>query len=266
MRQIRPAEYSDIWTGKQRHSGLGPAGKRRQRLFEVYSRKLEPAQMKQAAAQQEAPLGVGGVQTLLRQFSGFFQLPAHGMEQPGSAQHGQDMLLFTEPAGQDERAAVGFADFRHAVSASRDERGAERHQQLEFALVAPGRFGEVLAKHQGAPHQGCDFRIGVSLPRYGRGAQVVANGQLRHARRLVVSGQPPADALQFRRVKLFECASHAPVQEPPTYRAQVRVRHFPQKVVSVIVGACALPVDDAALPQFLQGARQAVLVPIGGLG
>ena len=82
--------------------------------------------------------------------------------------------------------------------------------------------------------------------------------------------QLAADGLQRRGVKLFEREGDAAVQEAPPHRAEFRVGHFAQTVVGEIV-LChtmrlALPFDDAALPQFVQGGRQAVVVPVGGLG
>ena len=93
----------------------------------------------------------------------------------------------------------------------------------------------------------------------------MADSLFRHARRFEMSSQTSADALHLGRVKFFEGAGYAPVQKAPPYRAQFRVGLLPQKVVRVIVAPCApLPFDDPALPQFLQGARQAVFVPVGG--
>ncbi len=79
--------------------------------------------------------------------------------------------------------------------------------------------------------------------------------------------QLPADAGQARHragVQLFQPARDPAMPEPAPHRAQLAIRHFPNAVVREIVLRARF-VDQAALPQFIQSARKAVFVPIGGL-
>ena len=108
------------------------------------------------------------------------------------------------------------------------------------------------------------------MARHRRRTHIVADGRLGHAGGFVVGGQLTADGLQGRGVKFFEREGDTPVQESPPHRAEFRVGDFAQAIVGEIVRChtlrLALPFDDAALPQFVQSGRQAVIVPVGGLG
>ena len=210
------------------------------------------------------------VEAFLRQFAGDFQLASDHMEHPGPAQYGKNVLRSPQPAGEQQRALIEFADFRHAVALRGDQHGAKRCQQLQFLMVAPDTLREAAAKRQRAAEQSRCLGIGVPVARHRRRTHIVADRRLGHAGGFVVGRQLTADGLQRRRVKLLEREGNAPVQESPPHRAEFRVGDFAQAVVGEIVRChtmrLALPFDDAALPQFVQSGRQAVIVPVGGLG
>src|SRR5579863_8855057 len=89
---------------------------------------------------------IGTFYALLAQTPGFFQLPANGMKDPGSAQQGEQVGLVHGPPREQQPALVRFSDFRDAVALRAHERWAERYQQFLFLQVAFRVFRELAAK------------------------------------------------------------------------------------------------------------------------
>ncbi len=148
--------------------------------------------------------------------------------------------------------------------------GAEGDQEFELLLVAAGGFREVAAQRERAAEQAGGLGIGVPVTGLRGGRQIVANGRFGHASSFTVGCQLAADRLRFHPVKFFQRARDATVQKAPPHGTEFRISDFAEAIVGEIVlrhaMLLALPFDEAALPQFVQGGGQAIVVPVGGLG
>ena len=190
------------------------------------------------------------------------QVPLEG--QPAQRDRGRHRCDCEQDQHQHRDAQRRRRAEEHA--ADQQQRGPERDEKIELLLIAPPRFGKIAAQLERAPDQDGCLRIRVSPPGHRRRCLILADRWLRHTGRVVVRGQPSADAFEIAGVQLLERPADSPVQKSSPDRAQLGVSHFAQKVVRVIVSAVVLPIDDAPLPQFFERARQAVFIPIGRLG
>ena len=173
----------------------------------MLERRFQPAQMKEAAAQDKVArehqtgsgFPPGQPQEFQAELARFFQIAAHDVKDPRAAESHENITI-AEPSGKIEGALVGAAHLGGGVALGSYQSGTERDEKIQLLFEPAVRLGKSPAQRKSAPEQVGRLLIGIPLARISSGPPIIFDGFFSHSGLLEMRSDLAAPAFNVSRV------------------------------------------------------------------